>query len=296
MPASSGSSRKPPLASSVVEWNTVLNDPDRPYERFQDKYGAPVSAAQVEGAAALTDSHLGGEAVLGQAFNYPKGFDIELDERWTGALSNVTVEDFYADHADAWLEEEGFYDRFGPRGYTYDFDPTRTDEKGRSGTNAHLISSIDHSPAPITLVPTSSIFPPRPRTVGAGWDSNRQCLTVIFRDGTFYNYYDVSGLEWSNFKRARSKGKFIYTYLDGKVRGTASMSGIPQAHQEALYRVARTAQAAEGGFQYNQSKTSKRGTGKNRYGSKNTASRSMRKQYARVEKVMERYSASKGLF
>ena len=43
-------------------------------------------------------------------------------------------------------------------------------------------------------------------------------MTVIFRDGTFYNYYSVSGLEWTNFKRARSKGRFIRMYLDAKTK------------------------------------------------------------------------------
>ena len=88
---------------------------------------------------------------------------------------------------------------------------------------------------------------------------------MIFRDGTFYNYYSVSGLEWGNFKRARSKGRFIRLYLDGKTRGTASMGAVPEAHQELLYKVARTTQAMRGGYQTGQKVGSKRGTGTGRY-------------------------------
>lgn len=120
-------------------------------------------------------------------------------------------------------------------------------------------------PAPITLVPTSTTNPKRPRTVAAGYDSGRTVLTCVFRDGTYYNYYDVAPLEWANFKRARSKGRFIYTYLDKHPRGMADVLQMPQPGREMLYRITRTHQITAGGYQPNQSRSSKRGTG---YGSK----------------------------
>lgn len=83
----------------------------------------------------------------------------------------------------------------------------------------------DKSPAQITIVPTATTNPKRPRTVAAGYSSKRQTLTVVFRPprmgavGVLYNYYEVDGLEWGNFKRARSKGRFIKAYLDDHPRG-----------------------------------------------------------------------------
>ena len=63
------------------------------------------------------------------------------------------------------------------------------------------------APAPLTVVPTSTSNPERPRTVAAGYDAQEQKITVVFRDGTFYNYYEVSPTEWTQFKSRVSKGK-----------------------------------------------------------------------------------------
>ena len=100
----------------------------------------------------------------------------------------------------------------------------------------------DTSPAPITIVPTSTTNVVRPRTVAAGYDRVRQTLTVVFRDGTFYNYYEVHPRVWDEFKARKSKGKFIATYLDAYDRGPADVAAMPAAHREALYRITRTAQ------------------------------------------------------
>ena len=103
-------------------------------------------------------------------------------------------------------------------------------------------------PAAITEVPTSTINPDRPRTVAAGYDKDRRCLTVVFRDGTYYNYYNVSPLEWSNFKRAHSKGRFILAFLDSKPRGVADVAQLPDYARSALYRVVRTGQISRQGM------------------------------------------------
>lgn len=180
----------------------------------------------------------------------------------TGTAPAGTVGDFYSDGSSAYLEDEGFYDR---RGYGYRFDPSA------GGTP----SSVSTYPADITYSPTSTTNPNRPRTVAAGWDRDRRTLTTVFRDGTFYNYYGVSGLEWGNFKRARSKGRFIKTYLNAKTRGTADVGMVPQAHQELLYKAARTAQVMRGGYSGKQKVGTKRGTGKGprgMYGKSGTSS------------------------
>lgn len=98
------------------------------------------------------------------------------------------------------------------------------------------------SPAPISIRPTSSSNPRRPRTVAAGYDAARKVLTVVFRDGTVYNYYEVGQQMWESFRGAWSKGWYIKRWLDKKPRGMADMSYASARAQEELYRISRTNQ------------------------------------------------------
>ena len=110
------------------------------------------------------------------------------------------------------------------------------------------------APVVITDIPTSSTNYSRPSTVAAGYDPDTLTMTVVFRDGTFYNYYDVKPGEWENFSASYSKGKpwlnrgftncmqktdglFI-----GKPRGVADVDSLPADIQEQLYRVSRAQQ------------------------------------------------------
>jgi len=104
-------------------------------------------------------------------------------------------------------------------------------------------------PAPLTVRPTATTNPRRPRTVAAGYDYDRKTLTVVFRDGTFYNYYEVGTAAWNGFKLAPSKGAYIRKYLDQKPRGYAEMSYISDQAQELIYRVTRTNQQLFNGEQ-----------------------------------------------
>ena len=99
-----------------------------------------------------------------------------------------------------------------------------------------------NAPAPITLVPTSSSDTKRPRTVAAGYDKERQVLTVVFRDGTWYNYYEVNLSEWNSFKSMVSKGRYIYSVLDYMPRGDADMSGLSAGVRKNLYGISRAYQ------------------------------------------------------
>lgn len=105
----------------------------------------------------------------------------------------------------------------------------------------------DDSPAELTVVPTSTTNPERPRTVAAGYDKQEEKITVVFRDGTFYNYYEVDSKEWQRFKSVVSKGRFILAYLDSKPRGQADVSEISQTARTAFYRFSRAAQRHYGG-------------------------------------------------
>lgn len=107
------------------------------------------------------------------------------------------------------------------------------------------------APAALTVIPTSTSNLARPRTVAAGYDEDRGVLTVVFRDGTYYNYYQVTPAEWQRFKSETSKGPMLNPpsrknpaggFLLQKPRGEAQVGYITAQSQELQYRIARTAQ------------------------------------------------------
>jgi hypothetical protein len=100
------------------------------------------------------------------------------------------------------------------------------DDDGGGGIPRPISNENELGPmAPITVVPTSSSNPARPRTLAAGYARERKTLSVIFRDGTPWNYYEVTALEWANFKRAKSKGRFIRLYLNQHPYGPPTDQG-----------------------------------------------------------------------
>ncbi|NIY68061.1 KTSC domain-containing protein [Streptomyces malaysiensis] len=74
--------------------------------------------------------------------------------------------------------------------------------------------------------PTNTSYPPRPRTLAAGYDQESQTLFVRFRgqrtgpeqyaDGIGYEYYNVSPQEWAKFRDGWSPGRYINATLNGK--------------------------------------------------------------------------------
>ena len=101
----------------------------------------------------------------------------------------------------------------------------------------------DQSPARLTDVPTSSTNVKKPRTVAAGYDRDRMVLTVMFRDGTLWNYYDISKDEWIKFHSAISKGNpFINKEFKSKPQGLADLSGISDDFLSQLQLMARSSQ------------------------------------------------------
>jgi len=148
---------------------------------------------------------------------------------------------FFGTSADS---SDGLWDEYydgDQGGYNYRNLATTRIIKGKP-YGGPVTSGRGREPAPISIVPTSTINPERPRTVAAGYDDKRSVLTVVFRDGTFYNYYDVTADEWTQFKASYSKGRYILAVLDGKPRGTARMANASLAAREGLYRIARTGQ------------------------------------------------------
>lgn len=139
-------------------------------------------------------------------------------------------------------------DIFGTPGDTGEWDDYWEEEQTGYGYENYAEVAVTagrgRQPADISLLPTSTINPERPRTVAAGYDGKRQVLTVVFRDGTFYNYYDVERPVWNRFKQTTSKGRFIAQVLDSYPRGTANMTRSTVLAREQVYRVARTGQLA----------------------------------------------------
>jgi len=161
---------------------------------------------------------------------------------------------------DAWLDNDVSMDYYDPKKYDNLAGQTQAVDTQLSrqfyeviGVNEFVPgyagpqNEEDTSPAPLTLVPTSTTNPQRPRTVAAGYDEDEEKLTVMFRDGTLYNYYEVDASEWAAFKANRSKGAIIYRMLDFKPRGYADESSMSKSAREAFYRYSRGVQVVKEG-------------------------------------------------
>ena len=169
---------------------------------------------------------------------------------------------------DAWLDNDVSMDHYNPTQYNNLAGDTQASDTQLSrqfyeviGVNEYVPgyagpqNEEDTSPAPLTLVPTSTSNPQRPRTVAAGYDEEEEKLTVMFRDGTRYNYYEVDPSEWATFKANRSKGAVIYRLLDFKPRGYADESSMSKNAREAFYRYSRGVQVVKEGKLTGQKKT-----------------------------------------
>ncbi len=81
----------------------------------------------------------------------------------------------------------------------------------------------------INMRATTSSNPKRPRTIKAGYDFKSQTMTVVFRDGTWWNYYEVPAYMWQGFILSESKGKYLASSgLDSWPKmGPADPAGMP---------------------------------------------------------------------
>lgn len=108
-------------------------------------------------------------------------------------------------------------------------------------------------------IPTSTSNFKRPRTLAAGYDPNEGTVTVVFRDGTFYNYYGISAGTWSIFKESYSKGPLLnggnterkkkgtqdgLLLRECSARGEADLSQLGEEAKNFFVTVARSAQIA----------------------------------------------------
>jgi hypothetical protein len=118
------------------------------------------------------------------------------------------------------------------------YEPTQY----RNLANDPISPNQYRGPAQLSEVPTATSNPGRPRTVAAGYDPRRAVLSLVFRDGTFYNYYEVTPDTWFTFRSLASKGSFIADSLDQHPRGPAEVGDISPEVRAAIYQVSRTAQ------------------------------------------------------
>jgi hypothetical protein len=93
---------------------------------------------------------------------------------------------------------------------------------------------------------TSTTNPERPRTRTAGYDRKNFILTVQFRDGTVWNYYDVNPRLWDDFRDSASKHEFIENgplsgWPDGSM-GPAAISAKQSAAYKGLAKIAERTQ------------------------------------------------------
>ena len=113
------------------------------------------------------------------------------------------------------------------------------------------------TPAPLTVIPTTSTNASRPYTVAAGWaryprqsvayENSLGTLTLLFRDGTLWNYYDVSHSVWIRFSGSISKGQFVNINSDNPElndysNGPADISGVDQRTLNLIHTTARRIQ------------------------------------------------------
>lgn len=110
--------------------------------------------------------------------------------------------------------------------------------------------------------PTSTTNADRPRTLLAAYVQRDSKMIVMFRDGTVWEYRNVPHLLWYNFRRAFSKGWFLYTSGLDKWpdMGPANLAGLNPTDLQYFMVRAQLAQTRAGGLTPNMSPSRSRRT------------------------------------
>ena len=146
-----------------------------------------------------------------------------------------------------------FYNPKGPQ--------TTLDAQGNEvtdyGVDFDTVEADGATPAPLTVVPTTTTNASRPYTVAAGWaryprqsvayENSLGTLTCLFRDGTLWNYYDVSHSVWIKFSGSISKGQYINRHaaspeLNAYQNGPADISGVDHRTLNLIHATSRRIQ------------------------------------------------------
>lgn len=229
------------------------------YKQAMNPAGPPggISSATPENVAKAYGESGSGDSYLSTGENaYQKAPNIFVNIPQPGTrgyrdFSSITSEPQTAEEA-VLLGEQLAELGLGPTEYAgYFYNPkdpydTAYEEKEKPGKPAQIID-----------VPTSSTNYSRPRTIAAGWTQDPDneelgTLTVVFRDGTPYNFYGVPRSEWLSFQASISKGRpFLnransVNKADGKLlkypHGPADVSQLSPEMQQMIYVDARAKQ------------------------------------------------------
>ena len=111
----------------------------------------------------------------------------------------------------------------------YLFNPSSKVKKEEIASKYEVISAHN-------LRTTTSSNPKKPRTLKAGYDFRTETLTVVFRDGTWWNYYDVPHYLWEGFVLSDSKGQYLESSGLNKwpKMGLADPAGMPRDKRAQL--------------------------------------------------------------
>ena len=145
---------------------------------------------------------------------------------------------------------------FGLRNWAEQYyNPSSVNTIDPNNYNANLRMEGNLAASALSDIPTSSSDYSRPRTVAAGYDydeeSDTGTITVVFRDGTFWNYYAVPSSVWIKFHHEFSKGPMLNRKsskqsMDGDLlsyeNGPADLSKLSDKARETIYKAARTVQ------------------------------------------------------
>jgi hypothetical protein len=114
----------------------------------------------------------------------------------------------------------------------YLFNPSSKVKKAEVASKYQVITTYN-------LRATTSSNPKRPRTLKAGYDANTQTLTVVFWDGTWWNYYDVPPYLWEGFVLAESPGKYLEASGLNKwpKMGLADPAGMPREQRVRMNEI-----------------------------------------------------------
>lgn len=230
-----------PLGKGVAGYYGVRQSIADEIQKFQESGGVQGNAF----AALPAPSPRGLNARSGA---FIEGYAVFND--MTGEVSGRTKYDINAMNMGYDVTAGDFY----KAPYLNPTNPLTPRYNNQAGTLPGSGAAMDRTdgPAALSVIPTSTTNLRRPRTVAAGWqanpdDENTGKLTVVFRDGTYYNYYDVTKSEWDRFKASPSKGPLLNPrpvpgFLMYKSRGEATTDFMSQQAQETQYRTAMAAQ------------------------------------------------------
>jgi hypothetical protein len=131
---------------------------------------------------------------------------------------------------------------------TYSVDPIHIDHpdaKPVSWDDADMYADLlegDYQGEELKQVPTNTEHPERPRTVAASYDPVREVMTLVFLDGTYWNYRGVDMDAWIRFRDAQSKWRLLRDEFDiNYSHGRANMADVPLDVQLLAYTRARGA-------------------------------------------------------